>query len=123
MTNNQKFLFSRSFFWGLVAALIVHADLSAAADISPSRDANMGWRFIRGEQAGAEMPEFDDSTWRVVDLPHDWSIEAERGLMRQMDHMIQQPPKARVSATCAAASAGTDFTFAPSRPTLGRNSN
>lgn len=78
MTNNQKFLFSRSFFWGLVAALIVHADLSAAADISPARDANVGWRFIRGEQAGAEAPDFDDSTWRVVDLPHDWSIEAER---------------------------------------------
>ena len=46
MTNNQKFLFSRSFFWGLVAALIAHADLSAAADISPARDANVGWRFV-----------------------------------------------------------------------------
>ena len=49
MTNNQKFPFSRSFFWGLVAALIVHADLSAAADVSPARDANVGWRLVRRE--------------------------------------------------------------------------
>jgi beta-galactosidase len=24
---------------------------------------------------GAEQPGFDDSKWRVLDLPHDWSIE------------------------------------------------
>jgi beta-galactosidase len=33
------------------------------------------WRFHLGDTAGAEMPEFDDSQWRLLDLPHDWSIE------------------------------------------------
>ncbi len=33
------------------------------------------WRFHRGEAPGASAPEFDDSSWRVVDLPHDWSVE------------------------------------------------
>jgi len=33
------------------------------------------WRFHRGEVENAEKPEFDDSAWRKVDLPHDWSIE------------------------------------------------
>jgi beta-galactosidase len=33
------------------------------------------WRFYRGGVQGAEMPGFDDSKWRKVDLPHDWSIE------------------------------------------------
>ena len=33
------------------------------------------WRFYRGGVQGAEMPRFDDSKWRKVDLPHDWSIE------------------------------------------------
>jgi len=33
------------------------------------------WLFYRGDIQGAESPEFDDSTWRVIDLPHDWSIE------------------------------------------------
>lgn len=35
-----------------------------------------GWKFHKGElseQAGKS--DFDDSTWRVVNLPHDWSIE------------------------------------------------
>lgn len=34
-----------------------------------------GWRFHRGDAPGAEAPGFDDRTWRVVDVPHDWSIE------------------------------------------------
>jgi len=33
------------------------------------------WRFIRDSLAGAENPEYDDSSWRLLDLPHDWSIE------------------------------------------------
>lgn len=33
------------------------------------------WRFHRGGAQGAEMPAFDDSAWRKIDLPHDWSIE------------------------------------------------
>jgi beta-galactosidase len=34
-----------------------------------------GWKFHRGGAQGAENPSFDDSGWRNVDLPHDWSIE------------------------------------------------
>ena len=33
------------------------------------------WRFHLGGAQGAESPEFDDSKWRKLDLPHDWSIE------------------------------------------------
>ncbi len=33
------------------------------------------WRFVKDNPAGAENPSFDDSKWRIVDLPHDWSIE------------------------------------------------
>jgi len=28
-----------------------------------------------GWARGAAKPSFDDSDWRIVDLPHDWSIE------------------------------------------------
>ena len=34
-----------------------------------------GWKFYRGGVQGGEMTAFDDSKWRSVDLPHDWSIE------------------------------------------------
>ena len=33
------------------------------------------WRFLRGDVAGSEKPDFDDSDWRKLDVPHDWSIE------------------------------------------------
>lgn len=33
------------------------------------------WRFQQGEVDGAEAETFDDSAWRIVNLPHDWSIE------------------------------------------------
>jgi beta-galactosidase len=34
-----------------------------------------GWRFHRGDAPGAERPEFNDSSWRTLDLPHDFSVE------------------------------------------------
>ena len=33
------------------------------------------WLFIKGDPQGAETPEYDDSGWRKLDLPHDWSVE------------------------------------------------
>jgi beta-galactosidase len=35
------------------------------------------WRFHLGEVANAEDPGFDDTQWRQLNLPHDWSIEGE----------------------------------------------
>ena len=36
------------------------------------------WRFHLGDIAEGRWREPDDSTWRLVDLSHDWSIELER---------------------------------------------
>ena len=33
------------------------------------------WRFLKGNPADAQNPGFDDLLWRMLDLPHDWSIE------------------------------------------------
>src|SRR5215469_8831608 len=38
--------------------------------------ADAQWKFVLGDPAGAEAASFDDSSWRKVDLPHDWSIES-----------------------------------------------
>ena len=32
------------------------------------------WRFIQSDAPGAESPTFDDSAWKFVTVPHDWSI-------------------------------------------------
>lgn len=33
------------------------------------------WKFQLGDVAGASNPDFDDRSWRSLDLPHDWQIE------------------------------------------------
>jgi beta-galactosidase len=62
---------------------------AVAADGGRDRsvDLDNDWRFAlvnptgitdpTGAFAGAQDPAFDDSSWRVVDLPHDWSIELD----------------------------------------------
>lgn len=39
------------------------------------RDFDGGWNFYRGDVQDAMAPGFDDSGWRKIDLPHDWSLE------------------------------------------------
>ncbi len=36
---------------------------------------DFGWKFLKGDVAGAQAVGFVDASWRDVDLPHDWSIE------------------------------------------------
>ena len=35
---------------------------------------NSGWKFAKGEYAGASDINFDDSGWKSVSVPHDWAI-------------------------------------------------
>jgi beta-galactosidase len=36
---------------------------------------NFDWRFFKGDITNGQDPGLDDSGWRKLDLPHDWSIE------------------------------------------------
>lgn len=40
-----------------------------------SRMFNFDWKFLKGNNSDAYKIQFDDSAWRTLDLPHDWSIE------------------------------------------------
>ena len=60
----------------LPAAFLAAAQIINAADQPRQRlTADFGWTFMKGDQPGAEKPDFDDSAWRNLNLPHDWSIE------------------------------------------------
>jgi beta-galactosidase len=50
---------------------------SCAAAAEPKREINFDreWRFLEDDAPGAENAAFNDSAWRTLDLPHDWSIE------------------------------------------------
>ena len=38
---------------------------------------NDDWYFYLGEIPGFYVPDFDDTDWRVLDVPHDWSVEGQ----------------------------------------------
>ena len=38
---------------------------------------NENWKFYLGDASGADGEQFDDSAWKNVDLPHDYSIDQE----------------------------------------------
>ncbi|HPT13512.1 MAG TPA: glycoside hydrolase family 2 TIM barrel-domain containing protein [Bacteroidales bacterium] len=46
------------------------------------------WLFHRGDVPGAEEPGFADSSWRQLDLPHDWSIEDIPGTNSPFDSTV-----------------------------------
>ena len=47
----------------------------AAGDASRIMETlNFDWRFHAGDVAGAERPDYDDSSWQVVTVPHDFQI-------------------------------------------------
>lgn len=37
---------------------------------------DQGWRFLLQDATGAHDPSYDDTSWRSVSIPHDWSVEA-----------------------------------------------
>lgn len=49
---------------------------SSARVVDLHEEFNAAWRFHLGEVPEFHKPAFDDSGWRVLDLPHDWAIES-----------------------------------------------
>src|SRR6266478_2577629 len=63
---------------GFGQTALAQADLSVSAtNLAAHRTTQFdaGWRFHRGGALGAGEFAFDDSGWRQIELPHDWSIE------------------------------------------------
>jgi beta-galactosidase len=66
----------KRYFLIALLAFLALAPLTALAQ-TPVRtiaDFNADWRFFQGEQAHGEEASLDDSGWRTVTVPHDWSI-------------------------------------------------
>lgn len=63
-------------FPSIVAAILFISCSTAKTDftnLDQNFDAN--WKFRLGDIKGPDSAKFDDSEWRTLDLPHDWSIE------------------------------------------------
>lgn len=45
--------------------------------IGRTNNFNSDWKFQLGEVPGFMSPNFNDKSWRILELPHDWSIEGD----------------------------------------------
>jgi beta-galactosidase len=62
------------FIFFFAQSKITASDFDQAGRCNPL---NFNWRFHLGEAFGAYNPGFDDSEWRLLNVPHDWSIEGK----------------------------------------------
>ena len=46
-------------------------------DIRYRAQIDLNWKFLQDDEVDASAKDFDDSSWRLLNLPHDWSIEGE----------------------------------------------
>ncbi|HSV14324.1 MAG TPA: glycoside hydrolase family 2 TIM barrel-domain containing protein [Tepidisphaeraceae bacterium] len=60
---------------GAVAGPALAASVALADNGRTTQSFDADWRFFKGDASGADQPAFDDSTWRSLSVPHDWSIE------------------------------------------------
>lgn len=64
----------RTLLLGLLLAGCL-STLSAQVSFGEPQLFNDHWTFQKGDNPDASNPAFDDSRWRRVQLPHDWSVE------------------------------------------------
>ena len=66
--NVLRLLASFLFLWGMTVQAGAH-------DGARKQLFDFDWKFTLGDPTEASSAGFDDSDWRTLDLPHDWSVE------------------------------------------------
>ena len=65
--------------FGIAAVFLLFFFLFCSASDSPGarivEKFNYHWKFQKADVSGAEAMTFDDTNWRKLNLPHDWSVE------------------------------------------------
>ena len=57
---------------------IAVCNISKAIDLDANTiNFNKSWKFKLGDLQNGQLPEFNDSDWRDLNLPHDWSVEGK----------------------------------------------
>jgi beta-galactosidase len=65
---------SCSVFAAIVASISIQSTAFSISSARSTINFNRDWKFFKGNPPGAEKPEFVDSAWQNVRLPHDWAI-------------------------------------------------
>ncbi|OHX64671.1 sugar-binding domain-containing protein [Flammeovirga pacifica] len=61
----------------LIITLFIGIQSTLAFDGRVKKSINLDWRFSLDANVNAQDKNFDDSQWRQLNVPHDWSIEGE----------------------------------------------
>ncbi len=67
----------KSKVFSLLILLVSFINFNVSAQTRSVADFDKGWHFHLGDVSGAENPATKDADWRMLDLPHDWSIEGK----------------------------------------------
>ena len=70
--NSLKY-FTRAML--IILMLLLNFSLTGQPAGRTVQNFNLNWRFFRGDVTGGQATDLNDSGWRNLDLPHDWSIE------------------------------------------------
>lgn len=63
----------------LAICLVTSSTMTQAAPTRTVLNFDADWKFSLTDPANGMMPKLDDSAWRSLDVPHDWSIEGPFG--------------------------------------------
>lgn len=61
----------------LLATVLALYSCGPKSQLAERQNFDKDWRFFLGDDSLAFQPAYKDSDWRVLNLPHDWSIEGE----------------------------------------------
>jgi beta-galactosidase len=59
----------------IAIALLLSSHVCGQSSGRGVKNFNFDWKFYKGDISNGQAPDLDDSGWRILDLPHDWSIE------------------------------------------------
>ena len=62
----------------IILTAIIWLSITTANGQTPTRvvaNFDSDWKFIQGDVQNASEAGFNDNNWRLLDLPHDWSVE------------------------------------------------
>jgi beta-galactosidase len=73
----KNIIYIISFFLLLIFFFSCTSSITSLDNVRKIKDFDNNWNFHLGDIENAQEQEFDDSQWRVLNLPHDWSIEGK----------------------------------------------
>lgn len=67
----------KGIFYTFVALVLLLSGCQQHTETRHEEDFNFDWCFMLGDDEAFASPDYDDSQWRRLHLPHDWSVEGE----------------------------------------------